>query len=166
MDVLKRQKKTKTVLTKQSKLDDVTRCWKSAIDYLSRREHSRLELKRKLQLKPFSESVDLEALLDELLEANYQSDDRYAESFVRSRILKGQGENKIRQQLLQRGVSSRLADQAIQDADVNWWDLAETQRAKRFGEALPKTRDDQAKQSRFLLSRGFPPYLVREITQA
>ena len=154
------------MLTKQNKLDDVSRCWKSAIDYLSRREHSRLELKRKLQLKPFSESVDLEELLDRLLESNYQSDDRYAESFVRSRIIKGQGENKIRQQLLQRGVDSRLADRSIQEADVNWWDLAEKQREKRFGEAYPVGRDAQAKQSRFLLSRGFPPYIVREVTQA
>ena len=154
------------MLTKQSKLDDVSRCWKSAIDYLSRREHSRLELKRKLQLKPFAESVDLEELLDRLLEANYQSDSRYAESFVRSRVLKGQGENKIRQQLLQRGVDGRLADQSIQEADVNWWDLAEKQREKRFGAAYPATRDEQAKQSRFLLSRGFPPYIVREVTQA
>jgi len=155
-----------TVLTKTSKLDDVTRCWKSAIDYLSRREHSRLELKRKLQLKPFSESVDLEELLDRLLEANYQSDDRYAESFVRSRILKGQGENKIRQQLLQRGVDGHLADKSIQDAEVNWWELAEKQREKRFGDTYPTDRDEQAKQSRFLLSRGFPPYIVREVTQA
>jgi len=150
----------------QNKADAVNRCYKAAIDLLSRREHSRLELIMKLRLKPYSDGVDLEGLLDQLAEANYQSDTRYAESFVRSRILKGQGEVKIRQQLLQRGIGAHLAEQALNDADVNWWDLAEQQRAKRFGEVLPEDREAQAKQSRFLLSRGFPPYIVREVTQA
>ena len=149
-----------------SQADKVNRCLKTAIDLLSRREHSRFELRRKLQQKPHAEGVDLESLLDKLAEANYQSEERYAESFVRSRILKGQGEMKIRQQLLQRGVNHRLADVAIREAEVNWWDLAEQQREKRFGESYPDTRDEQAKQSRFLLSRGFPSHIVREVTQA
>ena len=145
--------------------DNVNRCLKTAIDLLSRREHSRFELRRKLQQKPHAEGVDLEPLLDQLAEANYQSEERYAESFVRSRILKGQGEMKIRSQLLQRGVSQYLANTAISKAEVNWLELAERQREKRFGEAYPHTRDEQAKQSRFLLSRGFPGHIVREVTQ-
>ncbi len=159
-------KMTQSKKPSDSQADNVNRCLKTAIDLLSRREHSRLELRRKLQLKPHAEGVDLEPLLDQLAEANYQSEERYAESFVRSRILKGQGELKIRSQLLQRGISQRLAETAIREAEVNWWDLAETQRAKRFGEAYPKTRDEQARQSRFLLSRGFPSHIVREVTQS
>ncbi|PWR00510.1 regulatory protein RecX [Leucothrix pacifica] len=159
-------KMTQSKKPSNSQADNVNRCLKTAIDLLSRREHSRLELRRKLQLKPYAEGVDLEPLLDQLAEANYQSEERYAESFVRSRILKGQGELKIRSQLLQRGISQRLAETAIREAEVNWWDLAETQRAKRFGEAYPKARDEQARQSRFLLSRGFPSHIVREVTQS
>ncbi len=148
-----------------SQTDKINRCLRTAIDLLSRREHSRLELRRKIQQKPHAEGVDLEPLLDQLVEANYLSEERYAESFVRSRVLKGQGELKIRQQLLQRGISQYLADSAICEADVNWWDLAERQREKRFGEAYPQTIDEQVKQSRFLLSRGFPSHIVREVTQ-
>lgn len=132
---------------------------------LSRREHSRFELKRKLVQKPYAENVDLEGLLDQLEEANYLCNARYAESFVRSRILKGQGENKIRQLLLQRGVSLSMANRAIAEAEVNWWDLAEQQRIKRFGESYPDTLKDKAKQIRFLTMRGFPSHIVREITQ-
>lgn len=145
--------------------DNVNRCLKAAIDLLSRREHSRFELCRKLKQKPFAEGVDLALLLDQLAEANYQSEERYAESFVRSRILKGQGELKIRQQLYQRGISSRLADRAINEAEVNWWELAEQQREKRFGAHYPDAIDDQVKQSRFLITRGFPGHIVREIIQ-
>ena len=116
--------------------------------------------------KPYASAVDLEPILDQLEEANYLSNARYAESFVRSRIIKGQGENKIRQQLLQRGVSLSLANQTISEAEVNWWDLAEQQRIKRFGEGYPNTLKDTLKQIRFLTMRGFPVNIVREITQS
>ena len=115
--------------------------------------------------KPFAEDVDLDTILDQLEELDYLSNVRYAESFVRSRILKGQGEIKIRQQLLQRGVTLAMADGAISEAEVNWWDLAEQQRVKRFGEGYPVTMRDKLKQIRFLTMRGFPGYIVREITQ-
>ena len=115
--------------------------------------------------KPYAEGVDLEPILDQLEEANYLSNARYAESFVRSRILKGQGEIKIRQQLLQRGVTLAMADGAISEAEVNWWDLAEQQRVKRFGEGYPESLRDRLKQVRFLTMRGFPGYIVREIIQ-
>ena len=115
--------------------------------------------------KPYAEDVDLEPILDQLEGANYLSNARYAESFVRSRILKGQGEIKIRQVLLQRGVTLAMADRAISDAEVNWWDLAEQQRVKRFGEGYPESLKGKLKQIRFLTMRGFPAYIVREITQ-
>lgn len=150
----------------QTDADNINRCLKTAIDLLSRREHSRLELRQKLRQKPHAEGVDLEPLLDQLAEANYQSDERYAESFVRSRVLKGQGEMKIRQLLLQRGVAVSLAEKSLAEAEVNWWELAEQQREKRFGPEYPTTRDEQVRQSRFLLSRGFPGHIVREVTQA
>jgi len=84
---------------------------------------------------------------------------------VRSRILKGQGEIKIRSQLLQRGVTLSMADHAIAEAEVNWWDLAEQQRIKRFGEGYPDILKDKLRQIRFLTMRGFPSHIVREITQ-
>ena len=115
--------------------------------------------------KPYAEEVDLEPILDQLEEANYLSNARYAESFVRSRILKGQGEIKIRVQLLQRGVTLSMADRAISEAEVNWWDLAEQHRVKRFGEGYPDTIKDKLKQIRFLTMRGFPSYIVWEVTQ-
>ena len=116
--------------------------------------------------KPYADDVDLEPILDQLEKANYLSNERYAESFVRSRILKGQGEIKIRSQLLQRGVTLSMADQAISEAEVNWLDLAEKQRIKRFGEGYPDVLKDRLKQIRFLTMRGFPSHIVREITQA
>ena len=153
-------------ISRPSELDNESRCRKAAIDLLSRREHSRFELKRKLLQKPYAEDVDLEPILDQLEGANYLSNARYAESFVRSRIIKGQGEVKIRFQLLQRGVTLSMTNGAIAKAEVNWWDLAEQQRTKRFGDGYPNNLKETLKQIRFLTMRGFPSYIVHEITQA
>lgn len=140
---------------RHNELDNDTRCYQAAINYLARREHSRLELINKLSLKPFSEGVDLHALCDRLEASNYLSNERFADMFVRSRIARGQGEMKIRFELRQRGITDALADTILSEADVDWLALAMTQREKRFGEMIPKEFKERGKQSRFLASRGF-----------
>ena len=136
-------------------MDNDTRCYQSAIGLLARREHSRFELINKLRKKPFSEQVDLGALCDKLEGLNYLSNVRFAEMLVRSRISRGQGEVKIRYELRQRGVSNTLIDMALLDAEVDWLLLAKQQREKRFGVQRPKDFKERARQSRFLMGRGF-----------
>src|SRR5690606_7790419 len=53
-----------------------------AIAYLSRREHSRLELQRKLAAYS-DDAAQIEAVLDELKAQHWQSDERYAEANAR-----------------------------------------------------------------------------------
>lgn len=134
---------------------DRTRCLQSAIHMLSRREHSRRELENKLGNKPCAESIDLNALLDELENSGYLSDQRFSEMFVRYRISRGQGPQKIQYELSQRGVMPSLVEESMQLADVDWFELAKEQREKRFGVEFPKDYKEQAKQSRFLAGRGF-----------
>lgn len=141
-------------------LDNDTRCYQSAINYLARREHSRLELINKLSLKPFSEDVDLHALCDSLEESNYLSNERFTEMFVRSRISRGQGEMKIRFELRQRGITDSMIDAAMQEAEVDWLALAIEQREKRFGEVIPKDFKERGRQSRFLANRGFSGEII------
>ncbi len=58
-----------------------------ALNYLSRREISRVELARKLA--PYAESQEeLDNLLQEFSDRNWQSDERYTESFMASRSKK------------------------------------------------------------------------------
>ena len=55
-----------------------------AMDILSRQEISRVGLKRKLA--PYAESEEeLENVLDEFAERNWQSDQRYAEAYIHSK---------------------------------------------------------------------------------
>lgn len=125
-----------------------------AVSYLARREHSALELTRKLQKSGFDE-VEIENTLSQLQQAGLQSDRRYAESFVNSRINRGYGSVRIRMELKERGVASDIITECLQQAEVDWFALAADVRSKRFGEQNPEDFKDRAKQQRFLQYRGF-----------
>jgi regulatory protein len=138
-----------------TKKDNYTRCKNSALYSLAMREHSRLEIYNKLNKKEYAEGVDLEALLDELEASNYLNEERFAESFVRYRISKGQGSIKISDELRQRGLNSFLIKKTIQEAEVDWFELAQQQRLKKFGEDKPADFKEKSRQMRFLSARGF-----------
>ncbi|WP_304526293.1 regulatory protein RecX [Halomonas sp. I5-271120] len=124
-----------------------------AIRLLARREYSRHELESRLSAKGHAHE-DVAACLDALAEQGLQSDERFAEHFVRSRTLRGQGPRKVRAELDQRGVGREMANEALEDAEVDWYQLAAETLARRFsgpGDA-PKER---AKRERFLAGRGF-----------
>ena len=144
-----------------SKKDNYSRCKNSAIYSLAMREHSRQELYKKLIQKEYSEDVDLNKLLDELEENDYLSDQRFAESFIRYRVSRGQGKVKITNDLKMRGVSTSLINQSIQQADTDWFALASQLRKKKYGEKIPHDYKEKVKQMRFLFSRGFDAEMIR-----
>ena len=138
-----------------TKKDNYTRCKNSALYSLAMREHSRLEIYNKLNKKEYAEGVDINALLDNLEESDYLNEERFAESFVRYRISRGQGSIKILNELRQRGLPSNLIKITIQEAEVDWFEMAQRQRSKKFGEEKPLDFKEKSKQMRFLSSRGF-----------
>ncbi|KMN35489.1 recombinase RecX [Chromobacterium sp. LK1] len=129
-----------------------------AVDLLSRREYTRRELERRLA--PFAESPEqLTALLDDLAEHSWQSDQRFAQQFADS---KGQryGSRRLQQEMRQRGVDAELIRDALQGRD----DLAaaQAQWRKKFGQ-LPDTPQERARQIRFLAGRGFPMAVIAKV---
>jgi len=132
--------------------EDRPGCRRRALDLLARREHSRLELERKLRTREHHEAV-IAAVLDQLEADSLLSDRRFAESFVRARIARGQGPNRIRMELIERGVAE--CDQALSEAGCDWSRLARATRGRRFGAEIPADWADRAKQARFLEYRGF-----------
>jgi regulatory protein len=127
---------------------------KAGMDLLARREHTRLELRRKLRAKGFPEAI-VEEVLAALARERLQSDERFAESFVAGRIRRGQGPTRIAGELRQRGIADALAEAAIASAGTDWQALAREVRHKRFGKAAPRDFADRARQARFLQYRGF-----------
>ena len=125
-----------------------------AVALLARREHSRLELGRKLQQKGFDPTLTHETLA-ELAEENLLSDERYAEALAHNRVNNGKGPVKIRTELTQNGVDEILIEKTMAALSADWTTLAADTRQKRFKSPLPVDYSEKARQARFLSGRGF-----------
>ncbi|TWG84242.1 regulatory protein [Cupriavidus gilardii J11] len=128
-----------------------------AVGYLSRREHSRAELARKLA--PHAESAEqLEQLLDSLERENWLSNARFAESLVHRRASR-YGAARVMQEARTHQLDAeqlaelqtRLRATELERARAVW--------QKRFGVA-PATLEDKARQIRFLAARGFSQAVI------
>ncbi|MGK3127087.1 regulatory protein RecX [Candidatus Pantoea formicae] len=138
-----------------------------AMRILSQRDHSRDELKRKLQLSSQraaylqqQESVPipdelLEKVLDWCQESGWLNDQRFTERFIQSRARKGYGTQRVRMELQQKGISREEINQALQHTEVDWSQCAADLAKRKFGDPLPQTWAEKSKVQRFLMSKGF-----------
>lgn len=126
-----------------------------AMGLLARREHSRLELHMKLADKFPQHRNLLQAVIETLQQDNLQSDERFSEAFVVSRIRKGQGPQRIFMELQQRGVEKTLAERVVRDGGVDWFRLAAEVMVKKYGDEPCPDFNERAKRSKFLQYRGF-----------
>jgi regulatory protein len=136
--------------------DDATEARKKAMDLLARREHARGELERKLAAAGFDADIAAD-VLQRLAEEGLQSDRRFVEAFVQSRINQGKGPIRIHADLGQRGIAAGLIDEVLAEAGEDWCALARAIRKKKFGLSQPVEFRDRARQMRFLQYRGFEP---------
>lgn len=153
-----------------------------ALGWLAQREHSRLELRRKLlraaaqaaarealaasgPAEPDDDAgvqaqAAVDALLDELTASGYLDESRFIESRVHARAGR-LGTQRIRQELAQHGLSldpeqnAQLKASELPRATAVW--------RKRFGGEPPQDAAAWAKQSRFLAARGFSPDVIRQL---
>ena len=121
---------------------------------LSEREYARQELSHKLIQRGF-DRITVDALLDELHVDGLQSDERFAEVYVRSYIARGHGPLRIQQALREKGVSDSIIEACFLAGNYDWFALAQALRSRKFGDIVPKDFAARAKQSRFLQYRGF-----------
>jgi len=126
----------------------------AALDLLALREHSRRELARKLDSRGYAAAA-IEAALDALAGEGLQSEVRFAEQFVHTRMRRGSGPQKIRAELRERGVADDLVADALAAPDDSWLELMRAVREKKFGAGLPGDYRERARQMRFLQQRGF-----------
>lgn len=126
----------------------------AAMNLLAMREHSQTELHKKLSLR-FDDHPGVEAVLQQLVADGLQSDGRFADAFTRMRFRQGKGPRRVTQELADRGVSSSLTQAALQDQELDWFELCLNARTRRFGEQAPSDLKDKARQIRFLQYRGF-----------
>jgi regulatory protein len=129
-----------------------------ALKLLSQREHSRLELTRKLA--PHAASTDssdsserLESLLDELERAGFLSSQRFAESLAHRRAPRF-GLRRIEHELGEHRLDAAVAGPVLQGLRDTERDRALQAWRKRFGQPATDAAE-RAKHHRFLAQRGF-----------
>ncbi|MBI3229690.1 MAG: recombination regulator RecX [Burkholderiales bacterium] len=131
-----------------------------ALRYLSAREHSRLELQRKLE-QYAQEGDDVPALLDALEQAKFLSSERFSESLVHRRSAR-YGNSRILAELQSHGINKDslhdIKEQLVED------ELARAQQLwlRKFGE-VAQDADAKAKQMRFFMQRGFSSRTISKV---
>ena len=119
---------------------------------LAQRDHSRLELARKLGVPPD------DPLLLELLGLGYLDDRRFAMTFARQRHERGLGRERIVYELSLRGIDRALANEAVGEDDLDR--AVELARKRLAGKRTPE------QVMRFLIGRGYKPGLARRALEA
>ncbi|NWG39023.1 MAG: recombination regulator RecX [Hydrogenophilaceae bacterium] len=123
-----------------------------AMAYLARRDHTPLELARKLQHAGYEED-DIQTVLDELSQRGWLSSHRFAENYVTQKLERFGGQ-KLAYELRQKGVEESVVQQVLEETKDTELERAREVWRKKFGKP-PADQKEKARQIRFLQSRGF-----------
>ncbi len=132
-----------------------------ALRLLARRDHTKLELRRKLETREYLPE-EIDPILFKLEKEGWIDEPRFAENYLRMRMNQGKGVFRIRKELQERGIVEELIQAAMEVIpEETWQELAETVRQKKFGSKPVKDFKEKAKQQRFLQYRGFSSSQIR-----
>jgi len=134
----------------------------AALRLLARREHSRFELTRKLTRRGWAAS-DIDAVIDELAAENLQSDERFAEGYVRQRAAKAYGPVRIRGELSERGIDASQAARALEAESPDWLAIASDWYERRYATQTPSDLKEKSRRQQALARRGFAHEHIREL---
>lgn len=131
-----------------------------ALRLLSMREHSRLELERKLSSHETREGELAEAL-DALTARGFISDERVADSLLHRRAAK-LGASRIKAELQAKGLDDAVVREAVESLRATELERAREVWRRKFDQP-PADAAERAKQMRFLAARGFSGETVRRV---
>ncbi|MFZ9642099.1 MAG: recombination regulator RecX [Candidatus Methylopumilus sp.] len=138
-----------------------------ALDYLAKREYSEAELAQKLNTVARQYELDAEeipAILADFKQRHWVSDSRFTEQILHARKSKF-GSARIAHELREKGVADALISAAVQDVKIDELSNAKAVWRKKY-DAPPSTREEWAKQARFLQSRGFGFEIIKKVINA
>jgi len=132
-----------------------------ALRLLTRREHSRRELIRKLKMRGVS-ADETDQAITRLAAEGWQSDRRFADSLLRARANAGYGPRYIRAELATHGLSDETIATALQHFAGDWLEIAIMLLQRRFAGKLIKHDSKQRRKASDLLARrGFDSDHIR-----
>ncbi len=142
--------------------DDPAVVRNAALGLLARREHSLSELATKLVAR-LGPDAPVNEVLAQLCDAGLQSDERFAESFVRAQRRRGHGPLRILHELGMRGIARELATACVDAGAPEWAEVAREWKRKRHGDAPPATAAERQRIARQLQQRGFDFAQIRQV---
>ena len=132
-----------------------------ALVWLGKQEYSVAKFTQKLVQQQATPS-QIEQLVELFCQRGWLNELRYCQGFVRGRVAKGQGETRILHDGRAKQLDSELLNQAVQQAEIDWFELAADTYQRRYANNdLLKQADRQAafkernKRMRFMQYRGF-----------
>ena len=134
-----------------------------ALRLLARRDYTRHELERKLE-PHVEDPAALQALLDDFTARGWLSESRAIEQLVHAR--RGRfGTARIRQALIERGVSAEGMAPALENLKASELEAARAVWSRKF-KSPPTTPAERAKHVRFLQYRGFSLDIAMRVIRA
>lgn len=138
----------------------------SALRLLGRRIHSAKELSRKLYQKKYSGEL-IQKVIEDLTGAGYLDDLAFAKQYSAEKISRRDGVQKIRSELMARGVAREIISEALGELDHDLEKENALKAAEKKAAQLKARGVDQQKLKQklyaFLLSKGYEFELIREI---
>ena len=139
-----------------------------ALRYLSQREHSRVELERKLarhvqDTEEACAQAQIAAALDDLAAKGLLSEARTAESVLNSQGRR-YGVRRLKQTLQGKGLAAELVASTLLRARGTELERAQEVWRRRFG-APAADAAGRARQMRFLAGRGFEGDVIRRVVR-
>jgi regulatory protein len=128
---------------------------------LARREHSRLELGRKLAVHA-EDAAEVERVLDELEARGWLSERRVVEQMVHARRARF-GAQRIERDLQAKGVSEDAIAAALPEIRGGELQAAREVWRRKFGGRLPRNASERGRQARFLQGRGFGMEVILKV---
>jgi regulatory protein len=131
-----------------------------ALGYLARREHSRLELERKLA-RHAQTPEELSSMLDTLEQRGFLSAARVIEHVIHIRKDRF-GSQRIMHELREKGIEENLITAALPNIKEAEQNNAREVWRRRFG-VMPADAKERGRQIRFLMGRGFSAEAIHEV---
>jgi regulatory protein len=136
-----------------------------ALGLLTRREHSRKELTRKLTSRGM-DAAEVDAAVATLAHDGWQNDARFAESLVRARVSGGHGPMRIRAELATHGLDREAIASALDSFHGDWAEIASDLVRRRYGPVAALDLAQRRKAADFLARRGFDSASIRGATRS
>ena len=136
---------------------------KKVLHYCAYQDRCTQEVRKKLATFDMPDS-DKVKILKLLVDEGYLDDERYASTFVRSKIhLKKWGVNKIRMALKMKGISDEIINNSLSEIDPEIYrdELVKVLKAKKINETDPYKR--KAKLAQYAMQKGYEPGLVWDV---